>query len=206
MCSDLRPEQSEGCNTHAVLAWAKVGKHASRGLGKANRPNAIEEQEAYKEASRMLRIRKSKTESWKNLIETINSDPWGLPYKIMMDKLRRSQGLSVSEDEESLRKIVEVLFPTGEPRTSFPKPRTQRSKRAFQPLRAKGSSEQTIPWRNSGTRRNFAASPLLSLNHIASWRSRFCFEITSRCTSVSLAGIHACRCVGECGAQRAPYL
>ena len=41
---------------------------------KANRPNAIEEQEAYKEARRMLRIaiRKSKTESWKNLIETIN--------------------------------------------------------------------------------------------------------------------------------------
>ena len=46
---------------------------------KANRPNAIEEQEAYKEARRMLRIaiRKCKTESWKNLIETINSDLWG---------------------------------------------------------------------------------------------------------------------------------
>ena len=70
----------------------------------------------------MLRIaiRKCKTESWKNLIETINSDPWGLPYKIVMDKLRRSQGSSVPEDEESLRKIVEVLYPTGEPRTSFP--------------------------------------------------------------------------------------
>ena len=70
----------------------------------------------------MLRIaiHKSKTESWKNLIETINSDPWGLSYKIVMNKLRRSQGSSVPEDEESLRKIVEVLFPTGEPRTSFP--------------------------------------------------------------------------------------
>ena len=34
---------------------------------KANRPNAIEEQEAYKEARRMIRIaiRKCKTESWK---------------------------------------------------------------------------------------------------------------------------------------------
>ena len=58
---------------------------------KANRPNAIEEQEAYKEARRMLRIaiRKRKTESWENLIQTINSDPWGLPYKIVMKKLRR---------------------------------------------------------------------------------------------------------------------
>ena len=36
-----------------------------------------------------------------------------------MKKLRRSQGSSVPEDGKSLRKIVEVLFPTGEPRTSF---------------------------------------------------------------------------------------
>ena len=88
---------------------------------KANRLNAIEEQEAYKEARRMLRIviRKCEAESWKNLIETINSDPWGLPYKIVMDKLLWSQGSSMPE-EESLQKIVEVLFPTGEPRTGFP--------------------------------------------------------------------------------------
>ena len=71
---------------------------------------------------RMLRIaiRKYKTESWKNLIETINSDPWGLPYKIVIKKLRRSQGSSMQEDEKSLRKIVKVLFPTGEPRTGEP--------------------------------------------------------------------------------------
>ena len=67
-----------------------------------------------------IAIRKCKTESWKNLIETINRDPWGLPYKIVMDKLRRSQGSSMPEDEENLREIVEVPFPTGEPRTSFP--------------------------------------------------------------------------------------
>ena len=44
---------------------------------KANRPNAIEEQEAYRKARKMLRIaiHKCKTESWKNLIKTINSDP-----------------------------------------------------------------------------------------------------------------------------------
>ena len=64
---------------------------------KANRPNEIEEQEAYKEARRMLRIAilKCKTESWKNLIKTINGDPWSLPYKIVMDKLRRSQRSSL---------------------------------------------------------------------------------------------------------------
>ena len=89
---------------------------------KANRANAIEEQESYKETRKMLKIAicKCKTESWKNLIQMINSDPWGLRYKIVIDKLRRSQGSSVLEDEESLRNIVEVLFPRGEPRTSFP--------------------------------------------------------------------------------------
>ena len=102
---------------------------------KANRPNAIEEQEAYKEARRILRIviRKYKTNSWKNLIETINSDPWGLPYKIVMKKLRRSQGSSVPEDERSLRKIVEVLFPTGEPRTSFPNQEHREAGEPFSP-------------------------------------------------------------------------
>ena len=77
-------------------------------------PNTIEEQEAYKEARMMLRIaiRKSKTESWKNLIETINSDSWGLLYKIEMKKLRRSQGSSVPEDGKSLRKIVVVVVST----------------------------------------------------------------------------------------------
>ena len=117
---------------------------------KANRPNAIEGQEAYKKARRILRmaIHKCKTDSWKNLIEMINSDPWGLPYKIVMDILRRSQGPSVPEDEERLRKIVQVLFPTGEPRTSFP---NQEHREAGEPF---SLQELTIPWQKSGTRRN----------------------------------------------------
>ena len=56
---------------------------------KSNRPDAIEEQEADKEAKMNFRIaiRISKAESFKNLVETINADPWGLPYKIVMGKL-----------------------------------------------------------------------------------------------------------------------
>ena len=88
-----------------------------------------------------MAIRKCKTDSWKNLIETINSDPWGLPYKIVMHKLRSSQGPSIPEDEESLRKIVQVLFPTGEPRTSFPNPEYRKAGEPFsiQELKAAAS-------------------------------------------------------------------
>ena len=111
---------------------------------KANRPNAIVEQEIYKNAIRMLRIviRKCKTESWKNLIETINSDPWGLPYKIVIDKLQRSQGSSVPEDKESMRKIVEVLFPAGEPRTSFPNQEHREAGEPFSPQELKAAASR----------------------------------------------------------------
>ena len=56
---------------------------------KSNRPNAIEEQEADKEARMYFRIaiRINKAENLKNLVETINGDPWGLSYKIVMGKL-----------------------------------------------------------------------------------------------------------------------
>ena len=67
-----------------------------------------------------------------------------------MDKLRKSQGSSVPEDEESLRKIVKVLFPIREPRTSFPNQETLKSRRALQPPKAEGSSEQTIPGKSPG--------------------------------------------------------
>ena len=119
---------------------------------KANRPNAIEEQEAYKEARRIIRIaiRKCKTDSWKNLIETISSDPWGLPYKIVMDKLRRSRGSSVPEDEESLRKILEVLFPTGGPRTSFPNQEHREAGEPFSPQELKAAASRLSPGKSPG--------------------------------------------------------
>ena len=123
---------------------------------KANRPNAIEEQEAYKKPygayRRILRmtIHKCKTDSWKNLIETINSDPWGLPYKIVMDKLRRSQGPSMPEDEESLRKIVQVLFPTGEPRTSFPNQEHGEAGEPFSLQELKAAASRLSPGKSPG--------------------------------------------------------
>ena len=59
--------------------------------------------------------------------------PMGLLYKIVMDKLRRSQGSSMPEDEKSLRKIVEVQFSTEEPRTSFPDQKHRETGEPFSP-------------------------------------------------------------------------
>ena len=54
-----------------------------------------------------------------------------------MDKLRWSQGSSMPEDEESLQEIVEVLFPTGEPRTSFPNQEHREAGEPFSPQELK---------------------------------------------------------------------
>lgn len=35
-------------------------------------------------------IRKAKVLAWKDLIRTIDEDTWGLPYRIVMNRLRRS--------------------------------------------------------------------------------------------------------------------
>ncbi|XP_071581984.1 uncharacterized protein [Temnothorax nylanderi] len=44
-----------------------------------------------------LEIRKAKTQSWQELILTLDDDPWGLPYKIVLNRLRRSApGLSIT--------------------------------------------------------------------------------------------------------------
>ena len=92
-----------------------------------------------------MAIRKCKTDSWKNLIETINSDPWGLPYKIMMDKLRMSQSPSGPEDEESLRKIVQVLFP----RRSFPN-QDREAGEPFSLQELKGAASRLSPGKSPG--------------------------------------------------------
>ena len=67
-----------------------------------------------------------------------------------MKKLRRSEGSSVPEDEKSLRKIVEVLFPTGEPRTSFSNQEHREAGEPFSPQELKAATSKLFPGKNPG--------------------------------------------------------
>jgi len=60
-------------------------------------------------------IKKAKLESWTKLIETLDEDPWGLPYRIVMDRLRRS-GSSLLESLEPgvVERLLDNLFPSDE--------------------------------------------------------------------------------------------
>jgi len=68
----------------------------------------------YKLAKKALRaaIKKAKGKAWNELILTIDKDPWGLPYKLVLNKLRRtSPTLSETLDSTVLNQLLDTLFP-----------------------------------------------------------------------------------------------
>ena len=60
------------------------------------------------------------------------------------------QETSVPEDEESLRKIVQVLFPTGEPRTSFPNQEHREAGEPFSLQELKAVASRLCPGKSPG--------------------------------------------------------
>jgi len=60
-------------------------------------------------------IKKAKSEAWSLLLETLDDDPWGLPYKIVMDRLRRTgSGMTESLEQDVVERLLNELFPAGE--------------------------------------------------------------------------------------------
>jgi len=61
------------------------------------------------------KIKKAKSEAWILLLQTLDDDPWGLSYRIVMDRLRRSgPGMTESLEPEVVERLLNELFPTGE--------------------------------------------------------------------------------------------
>ncbi|XP_029177940.1 uncharacterized protein LOC114945803 [Nylanderia fulva] len=70
----------------------------------------------YKVARKALKseISKAKYIAWQDLIQTIEDDPWGLPYKVVLKKLRRSSpSLTETLNEDTVNTLLESLFPSG---------------------------------------------------------------------------------------------
>lgn len=71
----------------------------------------------YREVKKELRkaIKQAKVESWKELIATIEKDPWGLPYKVVLRKLRSpTLGLTEQLEEDQVNIMLQSLFPRRE--------------------------------------------------------------------------------------------
>lgn len=68
----------------------------------------------YKDNRKELRkeINRLKSVAWDELISTIENDPWGLPYKLVLNKLKvASLGLTERLEEDTLRTLLDSLFP-----------------------------------------------------------------------------------------------
>lgn len=78
-------------------------------------PNRTEElRNEYRERRRELRrgINKAKREAWGELLKNLDEDPWGLGYKIVMNKLRMASPiLTETMEEETLLQTLRKLFP-----------------------------------------------------------------------------------------------
>lgn len=59
-----------------------------------------------------IEINKAKHAAWKELIETIDTDSWGLPYKVVLSRLRKAKpGITEILTPQVLRETIERLFP-----------------------------------------------------------------------------------------------
>lgn len=76
------------------------------------RPKSAELVVEYKKARRELNraIKDSKRRSWKDLIDEVERDPWGRPYRVVMTHLK-SQPMPSPTCPQLLKKIVTALFP-----------------------------------------------------------------------------------------------
>ncbi|XP_070526364.1 uncharacterized protein [Cardiocondyla obscurior] len=69
---------------------------------------------AYREARRKLKIAisKAKEDAWKELMDSIDADPWGRPYKVIAGKFRaRAPPATMTLDKDQTTKVVTTLFP-----------------------------------------------------------------------------------------------
>lgn len=69
--------------------------------------------ESYRVAKReySLEIKKAKSECWKELLDTLESDSWRKPYLIVLRKLKKGVNACEKMEERELLLTVETLFP-----------------------------------------------------------------------------------------------
>jgi len=64
-----------------------------------------------------IMIRKAKESAWQELIRTIDEDPWGLPYRIVLNRLRRSTPtLTEMLEIDVVDRTIGKLFPSAKRR------------------------------------------------------------------------------------------
>lgn len=119
-CNAAMPRRYGKHRKSPVYWWNDTIAQARRDCFKARRqsqrhPSDVGKHESYQTARKTLRtlIRSSKARCWEELLEVVDRDPWGLPYKIVRNKLRGAVVDVLSTGDDTLVKgIIDGLFPT----------------------------------------------------------------------------------------------
>lgn len=88
----------------------------TRSRGRCHEGAAAAAAEAeYREARKVLKrcIREAKAKCWAELVKSVDDDPWGKPYKVVLKKLRGPPATATMEPR-TVRDIAAVLFPEGD--------------------------------------------------------------------------------------------
>ncbi|XP_050452161.1 uncharacterized protein LOC126851864 [Cataglyphis hispanica] len=103
-----------------VRADTNAAYRAWKRLRRTCNPSPQEEEllrQRYRTTRKKLRaeISKAKTIAWKELLDAVESDPWGLPYRLVLNKLKSSScNILENLDKDSRRQLIAKLFPSGE--------------------------------------------------------------------------------------------
>ncbi|XP_043604780.1 uncharacterized protein LOC122577511 [Bombus pyrosoma] len=89
----------------------------ARSWRRRNEEDVTRRYQVYRALRRSLQkaITAAKNRAWSELVEAVEADPWGRPYKTVTRKIRAKGPLATAEMEpELLQQIVETLFPPQE--------------------------------------------------------------------------------------------
>lgn len=102
------------------IAILRKDCHKSKRLATRHSGNAYY-MEQYRHARKILRraIKDAKRKAWEDLCKEINSDPWGLPYRIVMRKFGNNRQIPGITDPIWSKTIVNSLFPKVEEHTTL---------------------------------------------------------------------------------------
>lgn len=122
-CNSCMPEETykwgkKPCHwwTLEISGLRKICMQARRALRRARhrREDCQQRLEEYREHRRKLKvaIRQSKENSWRQLCNQVEVDPWGLPYKLVTKKLVGRRPITGLTIPGRLDLIVDTLFPS----------------------------------------------------------------------------------------------
>lgn len=108
-------EARRACIIARRLLTRKLGKRDARKSEKSRR-ELTGLRRAHRECTDQMRklIRSAKRNAWQELIATIEADPWGTPYRLVLGKLRNTASrLTETLEEETVDSLIDTLFPGG---------------------------------------------------------------------------------------------